>query len=76
MPVSLVMGPDGELQHGRVVVMTATDVARLMALMRRGDRTSAESMELRSLSLRLNRATAGAATVIVDGERQNGEPME
>lgn len=71
MPVSLVMGPDGELRHGRAVVMTADDVARLMALMRRGDRTSAESAELRSLSFRLSSATHGAATVIVDGE-----PME
>ena len=70
MAVSLVMGPDGELRHGHAVVLTAADVARLMALMRRGDaRTSADSTELRSLSLRLNRATAGAATVTVDGER-------
>jgi len=72
MPLSLTMGPDGQLQHGRAVVMDAADVARLMALMRRGDaRTSAESTELRSLSLRLNRATAGAVTAKIDGE-----PME
>jgi hypothetical protein len=70
MPVSLVMGPDGELQHGRVHDDGAADVARLMALMRRGDaRTSAESTELRLLSFRLSSATHGAATVIVDGER-------
>lgn len=64
------MGPDGELRHGRGVVMDSADVARLMALMRRGDaRTSAESMELRALSFRLNRATAGAVTATIDGER-------
>jgi hypothetical protein len=67
--LSLGMGPDGELRHGRVVVMGTEDVARLMALMRRGDRTSAESMELRALSLKLNRATAGAVTATIAGER-------
>jgi hypothetical protein len=69
MPVSLVMGQNGELRHGRAVVMTADDVARLMELMRRGDRTSAEKTELRALSLKLNRATAGAVTATIAGER-------
>jgi hypothetical protein len=69
MALSLTMGADGQLQHGRAVVMDAADVARLMELMRRGDRTSAESMELRALSLKLNRATQGAVTATIDGER-------